>query len=117
MSIIPFSRPNELRIEVKIPLMGHNCSRFFEGVVVSISQSGALLLLEQSSLKVGDKLKFQLNLGNNLKVFSFEGRVVKTKKPISIFRENHDTDPYYAIEFDEPQEFILEHFQFWSKAA
>ncbi len=117
VKILNFPNKNAVRAEVRIPIRGHNSIRYFDGEIVSLSPEGALCLLNSAQLQVGDKLKFQLISERAGPVQSFEALIVQTNKPISIFRKNHDSGLYYAVQFIEQQEFVLEQIHKWNQAA
>lgn len=102
------------RVEVKIPVVGHNTIRFFDGEIVSISPSGALCLLNSPLVQVGDQIKLHVKVDNELS-FNVECSVIR--KNYSKQRLNSKSGLYYAIKFNEIQEMGVTQIQKWISAA
>lgn len=105
------------RIEVKIPIIGHNTVRFFDGEIVSISQSGALCLLNSPLVQVGDQIKLHVKASSeNEEPFNVECVIIR--KIYSKQRLNSKSGLYYAIKFHEVQKIGTDQINKWvSKAA
>jgi hypothetical protein len=104
------------RVEVKIPVIGHNSVRFFDGEIVSVSESGALCLLNYSLIQVGDQVKLHLNPNhNNENSFNVECEVIR--KNYSKQRLKLNSGLYYALKFNEIQEIGVEQIKKWIYTA
>lgn len=90
-----FIERRQKRIEVKIPVVGHNRHRFFEGEIVSLSEGGGLCLLNSDVLQVGDSVKLQIQ---GEVPFNLEGEILR--KSIAQSPAGAEaSDIYYAIKF------------------
>lgn len=111
-----FIKRDKPRIEVNIPLLGHNSIRFFDGKVTSISESGALCLLNTPLVQVGDQLKIHLKAKEDSAAsFNIEAEVIR--KNFSKQRLNSKSGLYYAIRFNDIQSIGLNQIQKWVTAA
>ncbi len=91
------------RIDVKIPVMGHNMIRFFDGEIVSLSKSGALCLLNSPLVQVGDKIKLHIKIRDEKgSPFNVECEIIR--KNYSKQRLNAKSGLYYAVKFNEVQD-------------
>lgn len=97
-----FTRRQGERIEVKMPIIGHNSIRFFDGEIVSLSEHGALCLLNSPLVQVGDQIKLHVkSVDNQYEAFNIEGEIIR--KNYSKQRLNAQSGLYYAIKFHELQ--------------
>jgi hypothetical protein len=104
------------RLEVKIPVTGHNSVRFFDGEIVSISESGALCLLSYSLIEVGNQIKLHVKPNQNNEIsFNVECEVIR--KNYSKQRLNSKSGLYYAVKFNEIQEMGLNQIKKWTYTA
>lgn len=111
-----FVKRDKPRMDVDIPLLGHNSIRFFDGKVTSISESGALCLLNTPLVQVGDLLKIHIKANGQSDVaFNIEAEVVR--KNFSKQRLNSKSGLYYAIRFNDIQSVGLSQIQKWVTAA
>lgn len=111
-----FIKRDKPRMDVDIPLLGHNSIRFFDGKVTSISESGALCLLNTPLVQVGDVLKIHLKAtGNSEVAFNIEAEVIR--KNFSKQRLNSKSGLYYAVRFNDIQSVGLNQIQKWVTAA
>ena len=111
-----FIQRQSQRIEVDIPLMGHNSVRFFDGKVTSLSENGALCLINTPLVQVGDLLKLHVKTNGQGGVsFNTEAEVIR--KNFSKQRLNSKSGLYYAIRFNDIQSVGLEQIQQWITAA
>lgn len=111
-----FIKRKSPRIEVKIPIIGHNTIRFFDGEIVSISQSGALCLLNSPLIQVGDQIKLHIKtISDEETSFNVECTVIR--KNFSRKRLNSKSGLYYAIRFNEIQEIGIRQISKWISAA
>lgn len=95
------TRRNE-RTEVRIPLLGHNTLRFFDGELLSVSEVGALCLLNTPLVQVGDLLKLHIKANNQSEVaFNIEAEVIR--KNFSKQRLNSKSGLHYAVRFNDIQ--------------
>lgn len=107
-----FIKRKSPRIEIKVPVTGHNTIRFFDGETISVSKNGALCLLNSSLIEVGDHLK--------LRLISQESSDNSFNVEASVLRKNHSQDKkqsqtglYYAVRFDEIQEGGIQEISKW----
>lgn len=98
------------RAQVEIPVTGHNSLKFFEGEIVSISESGALCFLNSENLMVGEKIKLHLNSHLNI-----EGEIIR--KNYSKQGANSREGLFYAVKFTEVHESGLEQIKKWVSAS
>lgn len=104
------------RVEVKIPIIGHNSVRFFDGEIVSISESGALCLLNSPLVQVGDLIKVHVKPADTATPFNVECEIIR--KNYSKQRLNSKSGLYYAVRFNEIQKTGVEQIKKWiGKAA
>lgn len=104
------------RVEVKIPIIGHNSIRFFDGEIVSISESGALCLLNSPLVQVGDQIKIHVKPVDSENSFNVECEIIR--KNYSKQRLNSKSGLYYAVKFNEIQKVGVEQIKKWiDKAA
>jgi hypothetical protein len=104
------------RVEVKIPVIGHNTVRFFDGEIVSISESGALCLLSYSLIQIGDQIKLHVKPNqNNETSFNVECEIIR--KNYSKQRLNSNSGLYYAVKFNEIQKMGLDQIKKWIYTA
>jgi predicted RNA-binding protein with EMAP domain len=111
-----FIKRTSERIATKIPLLGHNSIRFFDGEIVSISESGALCLLNSPLVQVGDQIKLHVKATNETEVsFNIEGEVIR--KNYSKQRLNAKSGLFYAVKFNEVQAKGAVQIKRWVTAA
>lgn len=111
-----FIKRDKPRMDVDIPLLGHNSIRFFDGKVTSISESGALCLLNTPLVQVGDLIKIHIKAKDQSDVaFNIEAEVIR--KNFSKQRLNSKSGLYYAIRFNDIQSVGLNQIQKWVAAA
>jgi hypothetical protein len=104
------------RLEVKIPLLGHNSTRFFDGVLVSVSENGGMCLINSPLVQVGDRLKLHIKPnGENDRAFNVEAEVIR--KNFSKQRLNSKSGLYYAIRFNDIQSIGLSQIKKWVEVA
>lgn len=107
-----FIRRKSPRIEIKVPVVGHNTIRFFEGETISISKNGALCLLKSAAIEVGDHLKLKLSSTDSTN-YSFNVEATVLRKNYSQDRSQSQSGLYYAIRFDEIQENGIQQILKW----
>ncbi len=104
------------RVEKKLPLMGHNSIRFFDGELVSVSENGALCLMNTPLLQVADQLKLHFQL-DNVDEKSFNVEAVIVRKNFTRQRLNAKSGLYYAIRFSQMQSHGLRQIKQWVSSA
>lgn len=110
-----FIERRSMRTNVKIPLIGHNTTRFFDGELVSISENGGMCLLNSPLIQVGDLLKIHIKpLNQDDQAFNIEGEVVR--KNYSKQRLNSKSGLYYAVRFNDIQSVGLSQIKKWVAA-
>jgi len=111
-----FTKRKNPRLDVKIPIIGHNTVRFFDGEIVSISQNGALCLLNTPLVQVGDNIKLHVKTTSELDTaFNIESTIIR--KNYSKQRLNSKSGLYYAIKFNEIQEIGIPQITKWITLA
>jgi len=111
-----FLKRNGKRIEMKIPFMGHNSIRFFDGEIVSLSESGALCLINSPLAQVGDKIKLHVRVDIATdQSFNLEAQIVR--KLYSKKRLNSKSGLHYAVRFDDVQPLGLKQIREWIAQA
>jgi len=109
-----FIERRSTRSDVKIPLLGHNGTRFFDGELVSVSENGGMCLLNSPLIQVGDLLKIHIKPYNEENAFNIEAEVVR--KNYSKQRLNSKSGLYYAIRFIDIQSVGLTQIKKWVAA-
>lgn len=103
------------RKEVSIPLLGHNATRFFDGEVTSISENGAMVLINSPLIQVGDRLKLHIKqYDSSGKPFNVEAEVIR--KNFAKQRLNSKSSLYYAVRFIDIQTVGLSQIKNWIAA-
>ena len=103
------------RSDVRVPMLGHNATRFFDGEIVSVSENGAMCLINSPLVQVGDRLKIHIKAdGENDRAFNVEAEVVR--KNFSKQRLNSKSGLYYAIRFNDIQSIGLTQIKKWVAA-
>lgn len=103
------------RAEVKIPLLGHNSTRFFDGELVSISENGGMCLINSPLVQVGDRLKLHIKpKDEESRSFNVEAEVIR--KNFSKQRLNAKSGLYYAIKFNDIQNVGMVQIKKWVAA-
>jgi len=111
-----FIKRDKPRLDVDLELLGHNSIRFFDGKVTSISESGALCLLNTPLVQVGDLIKIHVKAKDQSGVaFNIEAEVVR--KNFSKQRLNSKSGLFYAVRFIDIQSVGLSQIQKWVTAA
>ncbi len=105
------SRKNP-RIEKKVPLLGHNSIRFFDGEILSISENGALCVINSPLLQVADQVKLHIEL-DDLTEKSFNVEAVIVRKNFTRQRLNAKSGLYYAVRFTQLQSHGLKQIKHW----
>jgi len=106
-----FQRKN-IRVNVNVPILGHNHIRFFDGQLISVSKAGGLCLINSPLVQVGDKLKVHFKSDEHHSVvFNVECEVVR--KNFSKQRLNSKSGLYYAIRFYDIQTEGVNQIQNW----
>lgn len=114
-----FTRRQDERIDKKVPFIGHNTIRFFDGELISISESGALCMINSPLAQVGDSLKLHIQLvGSPDLSFNIEAQIIR--KLFAKKRLNSKSGLHYAIRFEYVQSKGLQQIREWiasNKAA
>ena len=111
-----FIKRKSERINTKIPVIGHNNIRFFDGEIVSISPNGALCMLNTPLIQVGDSIKLHLKATQDHELaFNVECSVIR--KNHSKERLNSKSGLYYAIKFNEIQKLGVSQISKWISSA
>ena len=111
-----FIKRKGTRVSKKIPFVGHNTIRFFDGEIVSISESGALCLINSPLVQVGDKIKLHVkNEAEPEKSFNIEAEIVR--KNFARKRINSKSGLHYAVRFSDIQMLGVVQIKEWIKQA
>jgi hypothetical protein len=112
-----FTQRTSDRIEKKIPFIGHNNIRFFDGEIMSISEGGALCMINSPLPQVGDNLKLHIQIEGAAEIsFNIEAKIIR--KLFVKKRLNSKSGLHYAIRFEDVQHQGLQQIRNWlSKAA
>lgn len=103
------------RSDVKIPLLGHNSTRFFDGELLSISENGGMCLINSPLVQVGDRVKLHIKpQGDSERAFNVEAEVIR--KNFSKQRLNTKSGLHYAIKFHDIQPVGLNQIKKWVAA-
>jgi len=110
-----FIQRKSKRTEVKIPLLGHNSTRFFDGELVSVSENGGMCLINSPLIQVGDRIKLHIKpQGEYERAFNVEAEVIR--KNFSKQRLNAKSGLHYAIKFNDIQAIGLTQIKRWVAA-
>lgn len=94
-----FQRQHD-RLDLKTPVYGHNEHQFFDGETISVSENGALVLLNTPLLLPGqDILIHFLTSDKNSKGFNIIARIVR--KNFTKQRINVKSGLHYALRFEQ----------------
>lgn len=110
-----FVTRTKARVEIDIPVLGHNSIRFFDGRLVSVSESGGLCLLNTPLIQLGDQLKLHIKTKDSSETsFNIECEVIR--KNFSKQRLNSKSGLYYAVRFLDIQPTGLSTIKKWVSA-
>lgn len=114
-----FTRRKGERVEKKVPFIGHNTVRFFDGELMSISENGALCMINSPLAQVGDNLKLHIQVEGAPELsFNIEAKIIR--KMFAKKRLNSKSGLHYAIRFEDVQSKGLQQIREWlapSRAA
>lgn len=100
------------RVQVNAELLGHNNIRFFDGILLSVSEQGGLVQINSPLVQVGDKLKTQIKCPKNSFVpFNVEATIKRKNSPQE--RINSKSGLIYVVTFDDIQPAGLETIKSW----
>lgn len=103
------------RVATKINFLGHNNIRFFDGLIVSISEAGGLCLINSPLIQVGDKISIHVQPENsNEQAFNLEGVIIR--KNFSVDRINAKSGLYYTVKFVDVQDAGVKQIRNWVHA-
>lgn len=97
------------RMTTDINILGHNNIRFFDGKLTSISEAGALCLINTPLVQVGDKIKIHLKSESDS--FNIEATIIR--KNFSQDRLNSKSGLYYVINFVDLNSAGLKQIRQW----
>lgn len=104
------------RVYKNIPVLGHNGSFFFDGMIQSISEKGALCLINSPLVSVKDKIKLIIKNNENFgRSFNLEALVIRKNQ--SQQRLNSKSGLFYIIKFEDVQAAGTELIQSWLTKA
>lgn len=91
------------RVDLKTPVYGHNNHRFFDGETISISENGALILLNDPLLHPGQDIMIHFRESEQNKIsFNVSAKIIR--KNFTKQRMNVKSGLLYAVRFTEIQE-------------
>jgi hypothetical protein len=103
------------RTSVKIPLLGHNSTRFFDGELISVSENGGMCMINSPLVQVGDRIKLHIKpQGEYERAFNVEAEVIR--KNFSKQRLNSKSGLHYAVRFNDIQSIGLTQIKKWVAA-
>lgn len=95
-----FQKRKHPRVSVKQPVYIHNETQMWKGTVESLSQGGALILMENPVLLPGDDVHIHFKISEYLESsFNCDAQVLN--KRMTQKRIQHDTSLHYAVKFTE----------------
>lgn len=107
-----FSQRKNPRTETKIPVVGHNNIRFFDGTLVSVSEAGGMCLLNTPLLQLNDRLSIHIkSKDQSSPAFNVECEVIR--KNFSKQRLNSKSGLFYSVRFLDIQPSGLSAIQKW----
>ncbi|MNS90439.1 PilZ domain protein [compost metagenome] len=111
-----FKQRQRPRKDISVPVYAHNDHTFFDGQALSISENGALVLINDPLLQPGQKLlmHFQACKENPE---SFNVLVEIVRKNYSKQRLNVKSGLHYAVRFLSVQEHGIAQLQKWTRGG
>lgn len=104
------------RADVKVKLYGHNDHNFFDGETLSISENGALVLLNDPLLQIGQTIVVHFrSADNNPEGFNVLCEIVR--KNFSKQRLNVKSGLHYAVRFLQVQESGIQQLSKWTRES
>lgn len=97
-----FNERKNNRVSTQLNFIGHNNIRFFDGKVNSLSELGALVLINSPLIQVGDKIALQIQPETEEQP-AFNLEAVVTRKNFSKERLNSKSGLYYIVKFVDIQ--------------
>lgn len=102
------------RIDKKIEVYGHNNHRFFDGETLSISENGALILLNDPLLQPGQDIIIHFRESKENPIpFNLGAKIIR--KNFTKQRMNVKSGLFYAVRFTEIQEEGKKQLLNWTK--
>lgn len=109
-----FTERKHPRASVEVPLFAHNDRRFFDGYSLSVSQNGALLLLNDPLLLPGYRLLVNFRTSDQNPV-SFNAICEVVRKNFTKQRLNVKSGLHYAVRFLQVQETGIKQILKWTQ--
>lgn len=108
------------RVEMRIPIYGHNDHNFFDGHSISLSENGALLLLNDPLLLPSQKIMLHFRVPMQIEQnpsgpSSFNAAAEIIRKNYSKQRLNVKSGLHYAVRFLQVQEHGLDLLTKWTR--
>ncbi len=105
---------NRVEVNKAIPIFAHNDHRFFDGYTISISENGALILMNDPLLLPTQKLLIQFRECDlNPQAFNVEAEIVR--KNYTKQRLNVKSGLHYAVRFTQVQEHGVVQLKNWTR--
>lgn len=110
-----FKNRQATRVDVKVPVFAHNDHNFFDGHTLSISENGALVLLNDPLLYLGQRIIINFRTSEiNPQSFNVFCEVVR--KNFSKQRINVKSGLHYAVRFLQVQDQGKEQLLNWTRS-
>lgn len=104
------------RVNIEIPVWAHNDNVFFDGQTLSLSENGALLLLNNPLLQPGEKILVNIRAADkNSEPFNVLCEVIR--KNYSKQRLNVKSGLHYAVRFLSVPEIGKKQLENWSRGT
>ena len=95
-----FLKRKHKRAQVQLPIYAHNNQQLWKGNIESLSEGGALLLLETPTLLPGDMILIHFKKTDTGEAFNCQAEVLSKK--LSKQKLQHNSNIHYAVKFLEP---------------
>ena len=95
-----FEKRRHNRVQLKQPVYVHNEAQMWKGSIESLSEGGALILMENPVLLPGDSIHIHFKISEHTdKSFNCDALILNKK--MTDKRIQHDTSLHYAVQFTE----------------
>ena len=93
-----FTKRTRVRLNVELPLLCHNGGQLWNGQILSLSQGGAMILIENPLLLPGDEITLHVRAGMGMQSgFNCQAEVLN--KRLTKSRIQHDSSLHYIVKF------------------
>lgn len=113
---LAFNKRSSSRVEIEVPLYAHDNHRFFDGHTISVSQDGALVLLNDPLLNPGHKILLNFrSCDRNPQTFNVLCEVVR--KNFTKHRLNVKSGLHYVVRFLQVQDSGKNQLLNWTRGS